>query len=175
MDRRAFLSIALGAGAGCASSSDPATTATSTQTRTATPTPSSRNLARQATREGLNDGDAWSDGVREISLTEQADAGDLLSVRYTLQTSFLNGADDAEQRAGFTARAVLLSVAETRLGDQTEVAIYAYVPTEGGDDTVSTKVVMTLAMARSINWERCAWECIPETAEQYKFNRYLYE
>lgn len=150
-------------------------TPTATSTATATDTPSEKELARTAAQDGLTNSGSWSSGLREISFVEKTDGTLLMRVRYNLDTRSLDGADDAEKRAGFTARYVLVSLVDSRVTSVSEVAIFAYVPTSDGGDSVSTKVVIQMDTAQSINWDACAWECIPERADQYKFNRYLYE
>lgn len=152
-------------------------TETPTETPTATPsTPSESEIAtdvRQSAKDGLSDSDSWSDGVRSIEYGEPTQG--TVSVRYDLDTSTpLSSftAEKAERRAGFTARSVIRELMANENVD--EIAVYAYVPVQSGDDSVSTKVVITRDEAESIDWDACAWQCLRDDTDQYKFNEYLY-
>lgn len=153
-------------------------TATPTPTPTATatppPTPSEEDRVRQASKDGLSTADAWSSGVRSIKTQSIANGKMRADIRYNLDTSAPFSsftAKKAERRAGFTARSVILELLKNENVD--EIAIYAYVPTTGGN-TVSTKIVISREQAESVNWDACAWECLRQKADQYKFNGYLY-
>lgn len=140
----------------------------------ATDTPSAELEAVQSAKSGLSDGSSWNDETREVSVEEGPNNTTTLDVRYNLQTDTLGGefdSDEAEKRAGFTARNVLQSIEGE---DVDRLAIYAYVPTEDGGDTVSTKIVIDAEKAESIDFDSCAWKCVREEASQYKHNSYLY-
>lgn len=157
----------------------PTPTATATPTSTPTPLPESdKQRAENALLKGFHNSDSqYRDGVREVGTLDGYNGRDgyLIELRYNLVVDgFGSLEDDAEHRAGQIAVSTLQAMASTNAENVTAVAIYAYVPTEGGDDTVSTKIVIDMGVIESIDWQSYTWQSLRDDADQYKFNSYLY-
>lgn len=151
----------------------PTDTETATQTETQAETENESNAIEQSAKRGLNAGGAWSDGVREIDATEKIGGDTLVSVRYNLDTDTFDGmtSEKAEKRAAFTAREVVMELQDE---DVSEVAIYAYVPTNNGE-SVSTKIVIEMENVEGVDWASCAVDCMKTHSDQWKHNDYLYQ
>jgi hypothetical protein len=163
-----------------------ADTSKSTPTSTVGPTPESatgdspEEQSRQLVR-STAESEQFVDEVQEVSIVPDFQGRDGFSVelRYDLDTEGLgmtgSQADDAEHRAGTVAREIIKTASEDAPNGLVSVAVYAYVPTSDGGSSVSTKVVVDLTKYEDIDWSAYPWQNLREDADQYKFNRYLYE
>jgi hypothetical protein len=140
---------------------------------------SDKELAEQTLREGYQSSDSdYREGLREVDTLDGYDGRDgyLIELRYDLWVDgFGSLEDDAEYRAGQVAVSVLEAMSNTDAENVTAVAIYAYVPTQSGDDSVSTKIVIDMKTINSIDWSSYVWQNLRDDADQYKFNAYLYD
>jgi len=158
----------------------PIMTDTPTATRTQTPEPSNAEAVTAALRDGAGQAQ-FVDAVRETDSIEQVDGGVLGEVRYDLDVGGLgltqSQADDAEFRAGRNAKEIIRAVANDPAASDVdgELAIYASVPTADGGSAVALKVVVDMDTVRDTDWENTPWQTLRDEAEQYKFNRYLFE
>jgi len=183
MHRRQFIAAAVlaaltGPLAGCSgggdTSEDRGQQATPEPTPEPTPTPTDEELALRAAAEGARG--QFTEGIRSVEATSdfQGRDGYTAEVRTDLNPEVITGADRAEHMGGTVARRTIESVETSDAENVTAVAVYAYVPTTDGDDTVSTKVVVDLKMFEGVDWSAYPWQRIRDEADQYRFNSHLY-
>jgi len=121
-----------------------------------------------------------NDGIRELQIDPDFDGREceMVTVRYDLDTQGLgmvgSQAEDAEHRAGTTARDLIQRLVDEDVNGICSLAIYAYVPTQDGGSSVSTKVVVDLERYQDVDWSAYPWQNLRDDADQYKFNESLY-